>query len=75
MPAQPEISLISTGWGLCCLSHAGITLLGEVYRVEIFGLDLATRALISQLHSSSTHSPAQDAWQNADLLLRKLPSK
>ena len=68
MPSQPEIALISTGWGPCCLSHAGMTLLGEVYRVETFGLDPATRAMMSQIHSLSTHSPAQDAWQNADLI-------
>jgi hypothetical protein len=68
MVTKNEIALISTGWGPRCLSQAGVTLLSEVYRVETFGLDPDTRAMIGQLHSLSRHSPNQDTWQNSELL-------
>ncbi len=68
MATKNEIALISTGWGPCCVSHAGATLLSEVYRVETFGLDPATRTMIGQLHSLSRHAPSQDTWQNSELL-------
>lgn len=60
--------LISTGWGPRCLSAAGTALIQEVYRVETFGLDPDTRAMLSQLHTLCNHAPLQDDWQNDDLL-------
>jgi hypothetical protein len=68
MAGKNEIVLISTGWGPRCLSHAGAALLTDVYRVETFGLDVETRALVSQLNGLSHHAPAQTVWQNDELL-------
>ncbi len=68
MAGKNEIVLISTGWGPRCLSHAGAALLADVYRVETFGLDVETRALVSQLNGLSHHAPAQAVWQNDELL-------
>lgn len=68
MAGKNEIVLISTGWGPRCLSHAGAALLADVYRVETFGLDVATRQLVSQLNGLSQHAPAQTVWQNEELL-------
>jgi hypothetical protein len=62
------LALISTGWGPRCLSAAGTALIQEVYRVESFGLDPDTRAMIGQLHTLCNHAPLHDDWQNDDLL-------
>ncbi len=62
------LALISTGWGPRCLSAAGTALIQEVYRVESFGLDPDTRAMLSQLHTQCHHAPLKDDWQNDDLL-------
>ena len=68
MAGKNEIVLISTGWGPRCLSHAGVALLADVYRVETFGLDVETRQLVSQLNGLSQHAPAQTVWQNDELV-------
>ena len=68
MAFRNEIALVSTGWGPGCLSQAGADLVSNVYRVESFGLDAQTRAIVSKLNAQSTHGPHAAAWSSDDML-------
>jgi hypothetical protein len=62
------LALISAGWGPGCLSHAGIALINDVYRVETFALDAITRDQVGKLHSLCHHAPLHNEWKESDLI-------
>ena len=68
MAFRNEIALVSTGWGPGCLSHAGADLVSRVYRVESFGLNAETRAIVSKLNAQTHHGPQETSWSADDML-------
>jgi hypothetical protein len=68
MATRNELALVSTGWGPGCFSAAGATLMQDAYRVETFGLDAATRALVTKYNPQAQHGPRAAGWGTDELL-------
>jgi hypothetical protein len=68
MATRNELALVSTGWGPGCFTAAGATLMQEAYRVETFGLDATTRALVTKQNPQAQHGPRATGWSTDELL-------
>ena len=68
MATRNELALVSTGWGPGCFSAAGATLMQDAYRVETFGLDATTRALVTKHNPQTQHGPRAAGWSTDELL-------